>query len=57
MLPSRAGLRTVDLPMGLMDGRLSLHLTLIGPHLIWKLHRFPEQRLTRQEALRGNLPS
>ena len=26
-------------------------------HLIRKLHRFPEQRLTRQEALRGNLSS
>ena len=26
-------------------------------HLIRKLHRFPEQQLTRQEALRGNLSS
>ena len=26
-------------------------------HLTRKLHRFPEQRLTRQEALRGNLSS
>ena len=26
-------------------------------HLIRKLHRFPEQRLTRLEALRGNLSS
>ena len=26
-------------------------------HLIRKLNRFPEQRLTRQEALRGDLSS
>jgi predicted amidohydrolase YtcJ len=26
-------------------------------HLTQNLHRFPEQRLTRQEALRGNLTS
>jgi predicted amidohydrolase YtcJ len=53
MLLSHAGLLMVNLRMGLMDG--IYHYAYYNFHLIRKLNRFPEQRLTRQEALRGNL--